>query len=152
MLDVTRSSAYSNVIKMVRYAVSTDQYGHLEQRRHRLPNLCLHLNSTGTTYCIQPPTCLPSSRLGASTSVTTKPPRKASNLRPNAWTHSGSPLRTFFARWIINSWPRHHVLEMLDKEELPDEFIREALPIALSTTQPMSNERCQVDLRENLLI
>jgi hypothetical protein len=68
-----------------------------------------------------------------------------------ARTHSDSPLRAFILHWIVNSWPRDHVLEMLDEEELPDEFIREALPIALSITQPMSNDKCQEELREAIL-
>jgi hypothetical protein len=58
--------------------------------------------------------------------------------------------RVFILNWMVNSWPRNHITDMLENGDLPDELIREALPIALSLTQPMPSSQSEKEIRHAL--
>lgn len=68
-----------------------------------------------------------------------------------ALTECDSRLRVFILHWMVNDWPRDYITEILDGGSLPNEFIREALPITLSLTRPMSNDQSKEELRDMLL-
>jgi hypothetical protein len=68
-----------------------------------------------------------------------------------ARTDSESQLRDFILFWMVNSWSRDYITEMVKEGDLPDEFIREALPIALSLAPPMSDSECKKNLTDVLL-
>jgi hypothetical protein len=67
-----------------------------------------------------------------------------------ARTDRESLLRAFLLHWMVNSWSRDYITKTLDEGDLPDEFVPEALPIALSLIQPMPNSQCEKELGDVL--
>ena len=66
-------------------------------------------------------------------------------------TPEKSPLRTFTLEWLRATWCREAIAQVMERDVVPRDFIKEALMLMAKNCSPTTQSACDKKLRELLL-
>jgi hypothetical protein len=66
-------------------------------------------------------------------------------------TSERSSLRIFTLEWMLATWRRYRIAEIVERGAVPNEFIKEAFMLALHMVKPIKGAACDENLRRLLL-